>query len=726
MAKCFPVSVWYNGCMLQPGHALTRERLERDFSKIKELGFNTVRAMVGWEDTETSPGVYNYKEIDLYLEIANKFDLNVLIQLYIEGSPEWVVKMYPDARFEAQSGHVLPALGAPGLCPDHPGHREAAENFMRKIAEHVKDNPAFLGWDVWSEPGAVQWGWRQATLVHPGDLFCYCRYSQDKFRKWLTEKYGTIDILNNNWHKTFTKWSEIELPRSMATWCPASYMDAQLFILRRVVDILEWKVKTIKSVDKEHVATSHIGGPCVAGRREYVGDDWGMAEKVDVWGTSFYPKHAFSEEPRDAVQRGAILDATRSAASAANKPYWIGEFMCGQGVGGLRFAEPVTPEDMKIWTWAVIARGCKGLNYFKWDPIPAGVESTGYGMANFDGTSTPRAEVAGAIAKILDQEKETFLEAQPFRAEVAILYNVYSQLSLAQALGQEVENIPALSLMGFYRALFEKNIPVDFIHVRQVENGELQQYKLLYLPFSITLPEDAYIEIEKFVQNGGTVIADARFGWLKAEDMLRGERIPGFGFDKVFGCQEDTIKSIEKTTISIIANDVALPLLSSGDQLVGAQWKEVLSVNDGRVVAEFEDNLPAIVVNKYGKGKTAFIGTLIGMAYEKFRDTNVPKLIQGFAEWAGVKMPIIIRGDFEDGTLDARILEGNGRKILIVINHTDQEVEADIIVRLAKGEYEMRELTTGRTISGEWENEKLSLMNKFKGNDVLVVEIKSK
>ena len=156
-------------------------------------------------------------------------------------------------------------------------------------------------------------------------------------------------------------------------------------------------------------------------------DDWTMAKQVDFYGTSFYPKHSAFVD-RDVAWRAALFDFTRSFGyDEGRKGFWVGELQGGFGTISVNVSPTVTPEDLRIWTWTALSRAAKGINDYAWYPMSSGYESGGFGLNNLDGTVTERAKVAGAIAAIVDRNQQLFLNAQPPRAEVAIVYNPLAQ-----------------------------------------------------------------------------------------------------------------------------------------------------------------------------------------------------------------------------------------------------------------------------------------------------------
>ena len=105
-----------------------------------------------------------------------------------------------------------------------------------------------------------------------------------------------------------------------------------------------------------------------------------MAGQVDVYGTSFYPKHSAFVD-RDVPWRGALLDFTRSFGYDEGRGgFWVGELQGGFGTIALNVRPTETPAELSLWTCSALARGAKGINYYAWKPMITGYESGGFGI----------------------------------------------------------------------------------------------------------------------------------------------------------------------------------------------------------------------------------------------------------------------------------------------------------------------------------------------------------
>lgn len=731
-----PMAVWYGGGkvrapMLDADAKAHREQWRADLEKIKGLGFNAVKCWVDWATIEPSEGRFNFENIDQLLDLAQAVGLKAYVQIYADSTPDWVGKKYPDSHFVDISGAVMPSEAAPGFCFDHSGVRKAMLEFFTALAERVKNQPAFMGWDLWSEPHVINWAW--PTYLRSPE-FCFCPYSVARYRKWLKHKYGTLDALNRAWYRHFASWNEVEPNRLSTILSYTDYIDWRSFILDKLAEDLRSRYEAVKSVIPDKIATSHAAAPSLftsptAGDGNP--DDWLMAPEVDYWGTSFYPKHS-SPLGRDAAWRGAMLDFSRSSCERQQNGFYIGELQAGFGTIALRVGGTVTPADERIWMWSALARGAKGVNVYAFYPMNAGYESGGYGLVHLDGTLTERARAAGAVARVVNEHQSLFLNGKPLAAEVAIVYNPLAYLVGGRqpfptpGTQSEFAGIERNSMLGIYRALMPSNVPVDFVHINEIAEGQTGRYKLIYLPYPLMLPQAAGKGLIEYVRHGGTLMAEARLGWNDERGHAR-EIIPGFGLNEVAGCREEAVQQTVggKTEMRIVGHDDSIPALQPGDKLRGAVFEEVLKPTSpkARVIARFKSGEPAIVVSHYGKGKIIVVGSFLGSLFESDRDAHVAKFLSGLMTWAGVRHPVEVTASPSNPPLEVRIMQSGSEWLIFVFNHAGKSAEPTVRVKMPAGKYRTSDLETGRPVTSSYENGALVLNHAMSPEEVWVVRV---
>ncbi len=680
-----PMAGWFGGGkvrapMLQPDPAAHRAEWLADLRQIKALGFNSVRTWVDWATAEPREGEYHLENLEQLADLAREVGLRLLVQVYVDSAPDWVGRKYPDAHFVSISGEVMPSQAAPGYCFDHPGVHAAVLRLFTTIAERMKTKPAFLGFDLWSEPHVINWA--EATYMRSAE-FCFCPYTVARYRRWLRRKYGTLDALNRAWYRHFRSWNEVEPNRLSTILSYTDYIDWRAFITGKIAEDLRARYDAVKRVLPDAVATSHAAAPdlfTTPGDGYGNPDDWQAAGEVDFWGTSFYPKHSFPVG-RDAAWRGALLDFTRSSTIGKSNGFWIGELQGGFGTVALRVGATVTAADLRMWMWSALARGAKSISVYAWYPMSSGYESGGFGLIDLDGTITGRARAAGAVARVVGANSALFLNARPPAADVAIVYDPLSymvggrQASSASSAQSETASIERSSMLGYYRAFFPTNVPVDFIHINELNK---RLYKLIIIPYPLMIPRGAAAAIREYVRNGGSVVSEARLAW-NDERGKANEIIPGFGLNEMCGCREAAVQQTPTGKA-----EVRLP---DGAHFDGRLYEETLSVAAGaspaaRVIAHFADGGPAIVTRDYGKGRIMIIGTFLGSSYEHDHDETLGRFLQSLLGWAGVRQP-----PAEPPGVEIRTLESGSDRIVFAFNHSDAAASVSLTgVNLETGE----------------------------------------
>jgi beta-galactosidase len=724
-----PISVWYSGGkarapMLSEITSESRLQWKHDLEQIKELGFNTVRTWVEWAHCEPKAGVYQFDNLHILADLAQEIGLKFIIQLYLDSAPDWVGKKYPDGLYETQSGAKVKSQAAPGFCSDHPGVRISVQDFITEVAKVASQYPNFHGWDLWSEPHIVNWAYINYV---PNVQFCFCPNTQRRFRIWLKDKYKTITALNNAWYRNFEGWEDIEPPRFGTILSYTDFIDWKNFLYFKLADDLAMRYAAVRRADKTHVITSHAAVPSIYYTPYYgygAADDFLMAEQVDYYGTSLYPKHNHPSKHWEIWKFMLAVDFSR-CANKNNRGFYVGELQAGKGTYGLNIGNPITPGDHRVWMWSAIAKGAKAINIYAYYPMSSGYESGGYGLVNLDGSITERAKQAGMTAQIIHNNRDLFLKSQQAPAKIAIVYN-----PLAQMVGGEQRHsgrdMHQLSLFGYYRALAENNIPVDFIHRLNLENGSLGQYKLIIVPYPLMFSQEAADGLKDFIKKGGYVVLEARPGW-NDERGFASAVIPGMGLSAVLGIKERTVRMMDDVPMNLFKYDHPLSFkIKPSKKLMGAYFVEtfdILDKNNVTIIARLADKSSSIVESQFGFGKALLIGSFIGMATHQGATENV-QFILNMLRWADIELPYSTSGR---SPVELRLQNYDAGYILYLINHgtSEDEVTVDLKVDRA-GTYILNELITGKSSVVYSQTNNIHIEHKLNRRDVCVMYIKLK
>jgi beta-galactosidase len=727
-ADFLPMAVWYGGGkarapMLERDARAKKELWRKDVRQIKALGFNTIRTWIDWSTGEPREHEYRFENLDVILELARDEGLKVFLQVYMDSAPRWVGDKYPDSLFVSSNGEAIVPESSPGYCLDHPGVRKADLAFYQALAEHVHGNPAFAGWDLWSEPHVINWA-NPTYIANPE--FCFCKNTVAAFRRWLVKKYGSVEQLNAAWYRTYSKWDDVQPGRMSTILSYTDFIDWKTFIADKLGDDLHDRYQAVKRAAPETVVTSHAASPGLfASPRHWEGqaDDWTMARQVDYYGTSFYPKHSTGVD-RDVPWRAALLDFVRSFGFAGGRPgFYVGELQGGFGTIALNVSPTVTPDDLRVWMWSALARGAKGVNVYAYYPMSTGYESGGFGLIQLDGTVTERARTAGAIAKVVDGNQELFLKARPVKAQVAVVYNPLAhfvggrQRTVAYAGAQgEAAGIENDSWMGVYRALFPTSVPLDYVHV--LDLGALSQYKLVILPYPLMLPASAVAPLREYVRQGGTLVAEARMGWSN-ESGTASDRIPGMGLWELMGCRESAVQVPAGGRTSLRWSE-AFAGLKGGEALPARWYEETLEPlgTVSRVVARFADGGAGAVASSFGKGKTLMLGSYVSAAYATHPSSEAERFYAGLLEWAGVSLPV----SGASRTVEVRTLESGADTLAFVFNHGEAST-VNVGLRMPAGAWRAVDVVEGGAVELRRDGEFLRLQTPMAKSGVRVLRI---
>jgi len=397
----------------------------------------------------------------------------------------------------------------------------------------------------------------------------------------------------------------------------------------------------------------------------------------------------------------------------------------------MKLSVPVVGADLRDWMWTAVAYGARAVNIYAYYPMSSGYESGGYGLVDLDGKVTERAEAAGRVARVVTDNMDLFLGARPPHSEIAVLYNPLSHMVGGQQQftgeGQPIgRNTLAESLQGIHRAFFDAGYTVDFVHVRDLASGGLAGYKLVIAPYPVQMATEHQAKLLEFVESGGVMLAEARFGWID-ERGFSSDVVPGGGLDQVVGCREAEVVPLRKaSTITIAKDHPVLPGLATGARLDTVFFEESFDVFGpaSEVLAVTESGRPAMVYAPHGKGAAIIVGSFVGAAYHHFGNPNNARLLTGLAQWLAVAKPVEVMSSEPEVMVEARVLEGDGYRLLFGFNRGQKATSAQFALPANEPSTSVRNLETGQTVAPEVEDGRLIVQQALEPQQVVVLLVR--
>jgi hypothetical protein len=457
----------------------------------------------------------------------------------------------------------------------------------------------------------------EGSLTSYGDPvdFDWDPHALADFRLWLREEYGTLDALNREWKSGFKKWDEVvpsttEQARRSGNFAPwadhRTFMEATFArAYRRVRD-------AVTEADPE----ARIALSGTQETNAYNGADWYRLDQVIDDFLSY--------------EGGNQWDMHRSFA----KPDSMIGFWTGYGSHGLAVQNA-------IWTAAV--HDVLHPNIF-WM----------YSFLDPDMTHSKSARDMGAAFRSLRFEGvgKLLLESERLGDRIALHYSMPS-VHGASILGyhqnfdggqtkapeKPTANFPA-NRDGWVRVVKDLGLQFDFVASEQLEQGALSagKYRVLILPLSVALSAEEAKAIERFVAEGGVVIADAAAGVMNEHCSWQQAGM----LDELFGVKAAAnARTISPAggAVSVTADGARWGLDAKALEGVTAAEGTVRATT-GTALARVGD-ADAVVLRQSGKGWAVYLNSLLDR-YPKQRGENYGgaqhrSLVNAIFERAGVR-----------------------------------------------------------------------------------------
>lgn len=476
---------------------------EDDFRRMSELGFSIVRvAEFAWSIFEPEEGVFSFELFDRALALAHKHGIKVIIGTPTATPPAWLTHKYPEVLNVTQEGVTLQHGLRRHYNYSSQKYRELSAIITRKMAEHYKDHPAVIGWQIDNE-----FNCEIGVFYAPAD--------HDAFRIWLQEKYGTLDKLNEAWgtvfwSQTYSAWEQVFLPRPTPADHqpnPHQALDEKRFISDNTISYAKVQGDILRKVAPNHwVTTNGLFGHLDSHRMNDELLDFFSYDSYPQFSTIFYDKN----EVNPLADRG--WSQTLGAVRSISPNFAIMEQQSGPGGWVNRMDMPSPkPGQMRLWTYQSIAHGANMVLYFRWRTATVGNEIYWHGINDYHNQPNRRVREAGQIGAELAGAGDRIANTQ-FKAEIALLRDYDNEWD-----GEyDVWHGPFTWQSGkaWFKALNYRHIPSDMLYVRSGTTIEdLKRYKVLVYPHPAIMRDETAELLEQYVREGGIIIFGCRTGY---------------------------------------------------------------------------------------------------------------------------------------------------------------------------------------------------------------------
>ncbi len=609
-----------------------------DAQLMQEAGVNLISLGVfAWAKIEPAPGQYDFTWLDQVMDLLYTHGVRVNLATPTTSPPPWLVRLHPEILPVTAEGVTLWHGSRRHYCPHSSAYREHAAGLVKQLAQHVRDHSALAMWHVDNE-----------YTCHFGE--CFCDASVAAFRRWLEQRYGSLDALNEAWGTAFwsqhySDWEEIMAPRrTPASINPTQHLDWQRFCSDSWLVCFEDQKTILRELTPDTPITTNFMGFHKAL------DYWTWAAREDIVSNDSYPDPS---DPEWLIGAGMVCDLMRSLGKG--QP-WI---LMEQATAHVNWRQRNTtkrPGEMRLGSYQALARGANGVMFFQWRASQAGSEKFHSAMLPHAGTDSRvwrEIKQLGTELGRLDA-----LLASHVQSDVAILFDWENWWALEQE-GKPSNDLRLLpQIVAFYAELFHRNITVDFAH----PEADLTRYRLVIAPHLYLVSDRAAKNIERYVAQGGTLLMTFFSGIVDGNDHIRLGGYPAPFRDLLGLWIEEFAPYANAQTNGVETVD--------GQRFTCDVWSDVIHLTGAEMLAHYQAdyfaNSPAVTRYRFGEGVSYYLGTALaqdGLAWLLDQVCEKAKIHHAHHMPRGVE--VTRRSD-------------SAHTWLFVLNHSDEEVRIDL------------------------------------------------
>jgi beta-galactosidase len=336
------------------------------------------------------------------------------------------------------------------------------------------------------------------------------------------------------------------------------------------------------------------------------------------------------------------------------------------------------PRDIRLWNWMLVAMGGKGIVYWCYLTEATGTESTGFGLVERDGSASERVLEAAQDHKLIQAQWEIIKDYKP-NPEVAVLVDIDNALLTFAMSGKE--DASTKSFAGYYKALWNSDVLVDFIEPQSLRDGD--KYRVIIAPWHLIGKKDTCDHLRRFVEGGGTLLLETGFASYD-EHMVYNPIVPAFGLADAFGYREqeslymmqddgrDNPKSEQLPQSERVYVEGHLTFTEPISATIKAHtFLTPIAPSSAKVIATY-GSTPVAATKKVGKGQVYYVGTNLGASIEEGSQAGI-ELVRTIVTRA-IQPPVTSE------KVRPRLIESPNGSLLIVFN--DQIIDQTARVRV--------------------------------------------
>lgn len=566
-------------------HYFEDSDIEKELDNILALNANSIR--IGdfiWQLIEPRELEYDFSYFKNLVEIANAKGIDVMVCTPTSTFPAWLKNKHPDVMIVDENLNPIAFGGRREYCYNSDNYLKYAKKITQKMVEEFRDFDNVINFQVDNEFG------------HENSDYCYCDNCRDKFRKYLEDKFKTIENLNKKcgnifWSKSYAEFNEIEIPRKTITYHnPSMLLEWDRFRSYSINKFGVELINVIKENKYEHQEITHNFFP---GFFNLGYDQNKLSEYLDFVSYDNYPVWGGLKEPVEPAQISLCHDYIRGLK---NKNFWVVEQIMGaQGHDVIGYLP--RPNQSKMWSYHAFAHGCENMFYFSYRTTNIGQEQFCYGLVDQDNMNRRRyheaQEFFGDINKYSNELKNQI------NARVAVVYD-YDNISHWKRQRQSSNFDFMNEILRIYRAFYNLNQNIDVISTEK----SFKNYDVIILPVMQIFDEKLNKKLEEFAKEDKVIIFTYRSGIKDRNANIYLGKTPPSIIEELAGINILEVESLQ--------SDQSVDILVDNKICKVDTFREILELTTAEKFStyldiDFKDQV-AVSLNSYENSKVFYIG----------------------------------------------------------------------------------------------------------------------
>jgi beta-galactosidase len=618
-----------------------------DIALMGELGVDLVAINIfGWAQVQPQDGPFDFTRLDRIIALLHAAGIRINLGTGTSSPPPWLARTHPETLPQSSDGTIAWPGGRQAWCPSSPIFRDKALALVAATAERYGDHPALVLWHVSNELGCH-------------NALCYCDISAASFRRWLTQRYGTLDALNQAWGTAFWSqkygnWADVLPPRTTrSAGNPTQQLDFKRFSSDELLSYYRAEVAVVRKKSSKPITTNFMVTAHITTQ-----DYFAWADDCDLIANDHYLDHRLADP---LAELAFSADLTRGIAHG--EPWMVMETSTS-AVSWQPVNHAKREGELLRTVLGHVARGADSICFFQWRASQSGAEKFHSALLPHSGTQGTGWANSLEVSRVLDRLTPLVGSHVDARAALVFSWPAWWAAEGDSHPSRLLQYLPEAH--RYHRALRALGVTVDFVAPEQSLDG----YDLVIVPTLYLVTDLAAAIIAAAAEAGATVLVTPFSGIVDDTDAIRLGGYPG-AFRDLLGITVDEFRPL--------AADHSVRLTSGG---TGSIWSELVVVIDADTVDEYADGpatgSPAVTHRRVGSGHAWYVSTMLD-------DAALAVLMRRLCGEADV--PVIEVGH----DVDVVTRSTDSHTATFVINHRSEPITVEL---------DGLDVITGETVAG--------------------------